>query len=247
MKRIIPVIQISHRKGVKTIQGYNPKYIGCPVNAVKILSDSNASEIIINDIAASKEQVIDFDYLQLISNEAYVPLCYSGGVSCLSDFDILFNMGFEKVACENLLFTEPNIVQQAVDKFGSSSIVGCITLKKKFLFGHHFSTFHSNLRYSIDDYLHIFDKLNIGEILFNNIIDDGTFNGFKHIDYIEILSNLKKPVVLQGGISSSDEIETLLVNDSVSGVAVGSLSCYRSKKRGVLINYPKEIAPHLLV
>lgn len=246
MKRIIPIVQIQNRKGVKTIKGKSPTYVGCPVNAVKIFSDSNASEILISDIAASKSSIIDFDFLSKISEESYVPLSYIGGISSLSDFDRLFNLGFEKVGCEKLIIENPQIVKSAINKYGSSSVFGSITCRKS-IFNRYYCAPYNKKSYKIEfkEYLKTITSLPLGEIIINNVNVEGTLEGSDLFFGVELLKKLKIPVIYSGGICSKDEVLELINIPYISGVALGSLCLFASKKRGVLINYPSNIAPHL--
>ena len=128
--RIIPVIQLNDRELVKTVNYKNPKYLGDPLNAIKIFNEKRVDELLIMDISASKKRTkIDFEYIEELCSECFMPIGYGGGIKSLEDITKLFEIGVEKIIINSLLIENPEIVKKAIERYGSQSILASIDLK----------------------------------------------------------------------------------------------------------------------
>jgi len=241
-KRLIPVLQLDGRKLVKTKSLKDPIYIGDPINACRIFSEKNASEILICNIKASKDHAIDFAHLEEICSESFVPLAYIGGISKLADFDTLFGLGFEKVGVDQLLLTNPSIVESAVRKYGSSSIMASVTIQKTRFRGKYFARAVNNVasKFEISEALDIAKRVGCGEFVIHASYNEGSYSG---IDY-ELLKKLPPwlnnyPVTYMGGIGSESDIKDVFGSGFFTGVALGSLCVFSGKRSGKLVRYPK--------
>ena len=134
LPRIIPILLIKDKGLVKTKKFKSPKYIGDPINSVRIFNEKEVDEIIILDIEASKEEKIpDFCLLEDIAAEAFMPLGYGGGIKTLEQVKKIFELGFEKVIINSSAFENYKLIEDSAEIFGSQSIVGCIDIKKSIL------------------------------------------------------------------------------------------------------------------
>ena len=132
--RVIPCLLIHNKGLVKTVQFKNPKYLGDPLNAVKIFNEKLVDELVLIDIEATiKKKEPNFQLIEEIASEAFMPIGYGGGVTKMEHFDKLFKIGVEKVSVNSCLFDNPEVVKKAVEKYGSQSIIASVDFKKNFL------------------------------------------------------------------------------------------------------------------
>lgn len=243
--RIIPVLLLKNLGLVKSIKFKNHRYIGDPINAVKIFNDSAADEIVFLDILATKEnRTISLEFVKNVGEEAKMPFAVGGGINNIEKIKSILAVGAEKVvlgsAAINLDF-----VNKASNAFGSSSIVVCIDVKKN-LFGKYVAHIHnaqSKVNWTIEEYVKLISEAGAGEIIIQSIDRDGTFKGYD-IELIKSLSDtIKNPVIALGGASSLDNMKEAWLNGYASAVAAGSLFVYHGARNGILVNYPtrKEI------
>lgn len=239
-KRVIPCLLLQGESLVKTIQFQKGNYIGDPMNAVKIYNDCEVDELIILDIAATvNEKQPNFDLLSKIVDECFIPLTYGGGIKTIEDMSTIFQIGVEKVAINALIYENSSIVKDAVKKFGSQSIVASIDCKKN-IFGHYdvyIRNGKKKIKYKLDSYLEYVQSLGVGEILINDIHRDGMMDGY-NLELMEICKKqISTPLIGLGGAGCLEHLQNAF-ELGITALAAGSLFVYKSKYRGVLINYP---------
>lgn len=240
--RIIPVLTLQNEKLVKTVRFKNPTYIGDPINAVKIFNEKEVDEIVVLDITATKEKrEPNYNKIEEIASEAFMPFAYGGGITKLSQIEKLFKLGIEKVVLNSVLETNMNLVNEAAKIFGSQSIVASIDVKKN-LFGKT-NAYKISGTTKIDipllDFVKQLEELGVGEFFINSIDKDGTYSGYD-LDLIKSISNhTNLPIVACGGASSIDSFLPA-IKQGASAVAAGSMFVYTGSTRGILINYPKQ-------
>lgn len=241
--RIIPCLLLKEQGLVKTVKFSSPDYLGDPINAVKIFNEKETDELCILDIEASKEDKHpDFDFLESIASEAFMPLSYGGGISCLKDIKRIFHIGFEKVILNTAFAIKPELVREAAKYAGSQSIVVSIDAKKNLFRG--YSVFIKGGTVKTDKEPHILaqmaDNLGAGEILINSIDRDGTMKGYD-IELIKSITNcVNVPVIACGGAGGTDDLKKALTEGGAHAVAAGSMFVYYGRKKAVLINTPGE-------
>lgn len=240
--RIIPVLLIDKGKLVKTVKFKKPNYIGDPVNAVKIFNDKEVDEIVLLDITATLEgREPDYEKIEEICSEAFMPFAYGGGVNSLVQVDRLFKLGIEKVVLNSVLNSNIDLVKQISNKYGAQSIVASIDVKKN-LFGKYNAYSHSGNRKinsSLDEYFRKILDVGVGEIFLNSIDKDGSFTGYD-LELIQKLSNSSVvPLISCGGALDLDDFK-LAIENGASAAAAGSLFVYRGVQKGILINYPSQ-------
>lgn len=241
--RVIPCLLLKGRGLVKTINFKNERYVGDPINAVRIFNQKEVDELVLFDInCTSHNTAINFPLLEQITSECFMPLCYGGGVKSLEDFKKLFSMGIEKVSISSLLFDNPEIVKQAVAIYGSQSIIATLDInqskyrKKYQIFTH---SGKKKRKYTPIEAAQYACDLGVGEIIVNTIHRDGTWSGFDQELIKQISLSVIVPVVATGGAGSLDDIRNVVVNSHASAVALGSMAVYQAKDMGVLIKFPK--------
>lgn len=241
--RVIPVMLLKDHGVVKTVRFKKPQYIGDPINTVKLFNDKCADELVILDIMASIEgRGPDIDFLKDIVSEAFMPVCYGGGIRDLSDIDKVLSIGVEKVAINHAAFTAPSFVQEASKQVGSQSIVASIDVKKN-LWGHYeVMTLSNTLRVSKDPFAlsRELEQLGVGEIFINSIDRDGTMQGYDIELVNKIAANLTIPVISCGGAGNVNDLARVIKEGHASAAAAGSLFVFQGPHRAVLITFPTE-------
>ncbi|MGE3609188.1 MAG: AglZ/HisF2 family acetamidino modification protein [Bacteriovoracaceae bacterium] len=241
-KRIIPSLLLSQGKLVKTVKFKDPKYIGDPINTVKIFNNKGADELFIIDIDASREKKEpNYSLLEQIATEAFMPLGYAGGIQNLSQMEKIFSLGFEKVALSSVLFENPSLITEAIKLFGSQSVVGIIDIDKSFLKGKKAFN-HLNPKQSCSplEMAMKLQELGAGEIILHFAYREGTYTGYDLELINQISKKLTVPLVVLGGASSKDDLASAL-KSGADAAAAGSLFIYHGPHKAVLVNYPKRI------
>lgn len=239
--RIIPVLLLKELALVKSIQFKNHRYIGDPINAVKIFSDLKADELVLLDIQASKEhRLISLEFVRKVGEEAYMPFAVGGGVKSIENIRAILNAGAERVVINTQAARDPNFIKEASEAFGSSAIVVCIDVKKN-RFGAQQTWIVSGSRpteFTPTGFAQLMEENGAGELIIQSIDHDGTMEGYD-IDLIKSIStSVSVPVVALGGAGKAKDLIKAHQYGHASALAAGSLFVYQGKKRGVLINYP---------
>ncbi len=236
--RLIPVILIENGYAVKTINFKEPKYIGEPINIVRIFNDKQADEIVVLDIGCSKNNTqINFDLIESLSNETKMPFCYGGGIKDIEDAYKIFSYGVEKISLSTLFFENILEVKKLIDIFGSQSIAVTIDINKDQ------EELYINKKKDMDVvtiYKNI-EEIGIGELIINCVHKDGTLSGFDLEVLNSALDNVNIPVTVIGGASSLQELENLTARYNSIGLGVGSLFFFKGKNNAVLISYPEKL------
>jgi cyclase len=240
--RVIPVLLL-HKGGlVKSVKFANYKYVGDPINAVKIFNEKEIDEILVLDIDATREKRgPNFDTIKEIAGEAFIPLAYGGGISNIDQVKELFYLGVEKVVFNYSAFSSLNLLAEAASIVGSQSVVGSIDVKKNWLGKR--KVFIGNGRENTgEDPVPFARKLaaaGAGEIILNSIDRDGTYLGYD-LELISEVSNVVDiPVVACGGASSITDFVSC-IKSGASAVAAGSMFVFQRPHDAVLISYPSQ-------
>lgn len=240
--RIIPCLLV-HKKGlVKTTKFKDPKYVGDPINAVKIFNEKEVDELIVVDIDASRNGTEpDYKMIQHLAAECQMPLCYGGGIKTIEQAQRIFGLGVEKIALSSAAVENSAIISELAERVGNQSVVVVIDVKKK-LFGNKYEVYTHNGTKStgIDavEFAVKMEKLGVGEIVINSIDNDGTMRGYDMTLIQKIRDAIHIPLTVLGGAGSTDDIGAVIHEHGIIGVAAGSLFVFKGKYRAVLINYP---------
>jgi imidazole glycerol-phosphate synthase subunit HisF len=240
--RVIPCLLLKNTGLVKTVKFRNPTYIGDPINAVHIFNDLQVDEIIFLDITKTLEnQFPNFDLLQDIANECFIPFCYGGGIGDIATMKRIFKLGAEKIAINTAAFNNRNLVRDAAEIFGNQSVVISIDVKISWRAKAEVMINCGKKSTGIDPVMYAIEmqKLGAGELLINSVDRDGTRQGYDVNLLKKITENVDVPVVALGGAGSLEHIKEVVVNSKVSAGAAGSLFVFYGNQNGVLINYPE--------
>ena len=240
LPRIIPCLLIDNQDLVKTVKFNNAKYIGDPINTVRIFNELEVDELIILDISASKSnKTPDYKFINEIVSEAFMPLAIGGGIKCIEHATKLIKNGVEKVILNDSLKDSYDLIKQISKKFGSQSVVVSIDIKKT-LFGKYKIYNHVKknfLNFEIETYLKSCVEAGAGEIFLNFVDKDGTYNGYD-FDLIKSISHLiPVPLIVCGGAKDMNDFE-VAIRSGANACAAGSLFIYKGVNKAVMINYP---------
>lgn len=247
-KRIIPVLQMSQSRLVKTVNFKKPAYIGDPCNTARIFNELEVDELIILDINVSKNrETIDMKTLADLASECFMPLAYGGGIRHLDDAKKIFDLGYEKIILNSALADNPNLIESIASYYGSQAVVVSIDVAKP-LFGKAYVAFESGTRKSAESpivWAKTCAEQGAGEIMVTAIASEGTWEGYP-IDLIADIANaVDVPVIAHGGAGTVRDIESLFEATSVRAAAAGNLFIYQKKGMGVLVNMPDVSKIHL--
>jgi cyclase len=241
--RIIPCLLV-HKGGlVKTTRFAEPRYVGDPLNAVRIFNEKQVDELIVADIDASVDgHEPDYAMIADLAAECRMPLCYAGGVKTVEQIDRIIGLGVEKVALGSAAVQTPDLITQAARNVGSQSIVVVMDVKKAGLLRRYEVFTHNGKKNSgvnPAEFARRAESMGAGEILLNSIDQDGTMKGYDYALIDQVRDSVSLPMSVLGGAGSMDELRALVERYGVMGAAAGSLFVFKGKYRAVLIQYPR--------
>ncbi len=242
--RIIPVLLLKNKALVKSVNFKDFKYIGDPINAVKLFNDLRADELIFLDITATKEsRSISLEFVKNVGEEANMPFAVGGGIKTIEEIKQILSAGAEKVIINSYAVKNPEFISEASKNFGSSTITVCIDVKKKLFGGLQTWTNNANESsgYSPEDFAKLMEEKGAGEIIIQSIVRDGQMNGYDIALIKSISSSVTIPVVALGGAGNYNHLKQAYSDGFANGLAAGSLFVYQGCKKGVLINYPNKL------
>ena len=242
--RVIPCLLVKNRGLVKTVQFGQPKYVGDPINAVKIFNEKDADELVVLDIDATVAgREPDYSMIKSLAAECRMPLCYGGGVTTIEQIKKIIALGVEKVAMSAAAIADFDLVSRAVKVIGDQSIVIILDVKKR-RFGGKYDVFTHNgsraAKQSLAELAAKFEALGVGEIVVNSIDRDGGMQGYDLKLISQVRETVMLPVTALGGAGTLEHIKELVDRFGIIGAAAGSLFVFKGKYRAVLINYPDQ-------
>ncbi|MGJ1266078.1 AglZ/HisF2 family acetamidino modification protein [Sphingobacterium spiritivorum] len=239
--RIIPSLLIQDNGLVKTVNFKNAKYVGDPINAVKIFNEKAVDELAIFDIDATvKGLEPNYGLIERIANQSRMPLCYGGGVKTVEQAQKIFGLGIEKIALSSSVIENPNLITQIAERVGAQSVIVVLDVKKKLFGGYEIYTHNGKKATGINPFKFIQEaqKLGAGEIIINSIDQDGVMKGYDHGLIDKAREQTSLPMTVLGGAGSLDDIKKIIDKHKIIGVAAGSLFVFKGVYKAVLINYP---------
>ena len=241
--RVIPALLLKGLGLVKTVKFKDPKYLGDPINIVKIFNDKEVDELIFLDITATNEnRRPPFETLSTITSECFMPLGYGGGIRSMNDVKTLLSLGIEKVILNTIAVEAPEFVTEISDYAGNQAVVVSMDIKKGFLGKYEVVTHSGKTKTSLDPVQHALEmeKRGAGELFVNAIDRDGTMLGYD-LDLIRRVADaVNIPVVACGGAGNIQHLAEAIQQGGASAAAAGSMFVFQGPLRGVLISYPSQ-------
>jgi imidazole glycerol-phosphate synthase subunit HisF len=239
--RVIPCLLLRNGGLVKTIKFSDPKYVGDPINAIRIFNDKEVDELMVLDITASKEKKEpNYALIEQFASECFMPLSYGGGIKNMEQAQRLFNSGIEKICLQTSVLDDLSLVKNLSDKWGSSSILVSIDVKKNWM-GQpklYSAATGKTLDKKWTDFMLEAVKAGAGEIVLNAVDKDGTMKGMDTELIKEAAKLLSVPLVAVGGAGSLADIKAA-VDAGANAVSAGAFFVFQGPHRAVLITYPK--------
>lgn len=238
--RVIPLLLLRNRGLVKTECFANPRYVGDPVNAIRIFNEKEVDELIVLDIEASRAgREPAYDQVEAFASECFMPLCYGGGISSVEHAHRLFALGVEKVSLQTSALRRPQLIEEIAHRYGSQSVVVSIDVKKTMFGGQRL--FAAALKDAPRDWQAALTRAvdaGAGEILINAVDRDGTLKGVDRGLISAAAARCQVPLIACGGVGSLADIRAA-VDAGANAVAAGAFFVFHGPHRAVLITYPR--------
>jgi len=239
--RIIPVLLLKGEGLYKGVHFGDYKYVGDPINAVKIFSEKEVDELLFLDILASAEKrTVSLELIRQIADECYMPFGVGGGIRDVDTIRQVLKAGAEKVSLNTAAIENPDLIGQAARIFGRQSVVVSIDVKKNWLGSYQVCTYSGQKQLKLDPvrWAKQAEEAGAGEILLTSIDRDGTMKGYD-LDLIRSVSSaVHIPVIACGGAGSVQDLSESIRQGGASAAAAGSFFVFHGPKRAVLINVP---------
>ncbi len=239
--RVIPTLLLKGRGLYKTVKFADPKYIGDPINTMRIFNDKEVDEIAVLDITASREgRGPDMDQIAEIVSECFMPLAYGGGITRLDQAMALFQAGVEKVILNSAAVERPELITEISKAAGAQAVVVAIDVKKPLIGGAKVYTHGATRKTALDplSWAQEAQKRGAGEILLTSVDREGTMSGYDITLTKAVSEALTIPVIACGGAASLLDFAAVLKDGQASAVAAGSMFVFQGPHRAVLISYP---------
>lgn len=242
--RIIPCLLIQDGGLVKTVRFKDVKYVGDPINAVKIFNEKEADELIVVDIDATANGVEpDYNRIANLAAECRMPLCYGGGIRTPEQARKIISLGVEKVAISAAALEDASLVTRIAEEIGRQSVVVVLDHKQRMLSKQHDVWTHNgtrNTKRNVLDVAREMEAAGAGEIVINSIDNDGRMKGYDIALATRLRETVSIPVTILGGGGSLDDMAKVVAACGVVGVAAGSFFVFKGPYRAVLISYPTD-------
>jgi cyclase len=240
--RIIPCLLVKNKGLVKTQRFGSPKYVGDPINAVKVFNEKEVDELIVLDIDASAEgREPDFAMIRNLAAECHMPLCYGGGVKTVEQAARIISLGVEKVAVGSAAVDDPDLIDRISTVLGSQSVVVVLDVRRDDRSGRYeICTGNGTRATGLDPAAFARDiaARGVGEIVVNSIDNDGMMAGYDLELVARVRAAVTIPITVLGGAGSLRDIAGLISRFGIIGAAAGSLFVFKGAYRAVLISYP---------
>ena len=239
--RLIPSLLLKNGGLVKTTKFANPKYVGDPINAIRVFNTKEVDELMVVDIEASRlNKEPNYSLIEQFAGECFMPLSYGGGIRTVEQASRIFKLGVEKVSIQTAAMEDLDLVRKLSDRFGSQSVVVSVDVKRDWLQRPHLYNSSTGKNNSLNwlSFTKQAVEAGAGEILLNAVDKDGTLSG-PDLNLIQLASKeISAPLIAIGGISSLQDIKSA-VEAGASAVAAGAFFVFHGPHKAVLITYPQ--------
>lgn len=238
--RIIPMLLCRNRALLKTTNFQNPKYVGDPLNAIRIFNEKEVDELVLLDIGATPDgSGPSFDLVEEVASECFMPLAYGGGIDDVAQARRLFSLGVEKVVVKHAAYRDPSLLTRIAEVGGSQSVAVAIDVRSGRFSRPRIFAPGSPLDGSPDweGLMHRAISAGAGEIILTAVHREGTGLGLDHDLVSKAAQTCSVPLVAAGGVGSLAHIKEG-VDAGADAVGAGSFFVFRGSRKAVLITYP---------
>ncbi len=240
--RVIPCLLLRNGGLVKTVKFADAKYVGDPINAVRIFNEKEVDELVFLDISATPAgRGPNLELVRDIATESFMPFGYGGGVRTIEQVASLVALGVEKVVLNTVATEQPGFVREASRLVGSSSVVVSIDVRRSLFGKYEVVTCSGTRRTGLDpvEWARRVEDLGAGEIFLTAVDRDGTQKGYDVPLLRQVTDAVSIPVIASGGAGSLEDFRAAVCEGRASAVAAGSLFVFHGRHRAVLITYPE--------
>ena len=241
--RVIPVLTVDERRLVKTVQFRKPRYLGDPLNAVRIYNEKEVDELVLLDITATRAgREPNFGFIGDVASECFMPMAYGGGIRTSAQAARVFALGVEKVVVNTIAVERPEVITEIARVYGAQAVVAAIDVRRKLFGGSECATRSGSkgTGRSPAELARSLESAGAGEILLTSIPNDGQMQGYDVPLIRSVVAAVSVPVIACGGAGSADDLRRAVVEGGASAAAAGSLFVYQGRHRAVLVNFPSE-------
>lgn len=240
--RLIPCLLVREHGLVKTVRFGSAKYVGDPINAVRIFNEKEVDELMVLDIdATGAGRAPDYQLIEHLAAECRMPLCYGGGIKTVEQAKRIVGLGVEKVAVSSAAVENPSLLEGIAGTVGSQSVVAVLDVRETAARGAYEVFTHNGSRRTGKGPAELAaecQRWGAGEIVVNSIDRDGAMQGYDLRLAALVRRAVGVPTTVLGGAGSLAHVAELIGALGVVGAAAGSLFVFKGKYRAVLINYP---------
>jgi len=249
--RIIPCLLVHDDGLVKTVQFKEGKYVGDPINAVKIFNEKEVDELMILDIDATRlNKEPNYKRIENLALESRMPLCYGGGIKTKEQALKIFSLGVEKIALSSIAIEKPDIISDIARSVGNQSVIVVLDVKKKRFSNKYELVIHNATKktgINPVDFAQKLEELGCGEIVINSVDNDGMMKGYDTSIIEEIRDVVSIPITALGGAGNINDVGKLISQHGIIGAAAGSIFVFKGIYKAVLINYPNPVEKDELI
>ena len=241
LPRIIPLLLLKNNSLIKTKKFKESKYIGDPINAVKLFNDLLADELIFIDLDASYvRKEISYDIIEKICGEAFMPIAIGGGIKKMNQIEKLIKIGSEKVVINSSVVKNMIFIKEISESFGTQSLIISIDIKKKYLgkYSVWIENGKKDTKINPTEYAKRVEEHGAGEIIIHSIEHDGMMNGYDLKITKEVSNSVNIPVIACGGAGNYEHLKSAYFVSNANALAAGSMFVFHGQRKAVLINYP---------
>ena len=228
-KRIIPCMDVTAGRVVKGINFIELRDAGDPVEIARRYDEQGADELTFLDITASSdERDLILHIIEAVASQVFIPLTVGGGVRVVEDVRRLLNAGADKVSINTSAVTNPQLVQDAADKYGSQCIVVAIDAKRAADDTWQVYTHggHKNTGLDAVEWARRMQRLGAGEILLTSMDRDGTRSGFDLALTRAVSDAVSIPVIASGGVGGLQDLADGVRTGHADAVLAASIFHY---------------------
>jgi cyclase len=243
--RVIPCLLLHEGGLVKTTRFRDPKYVGDPINAIKIFNDKEVDELVLLDIGATRlDRGPSYSVIEDVASECFMPLAYGGGIATVEQARRIMKLGVEKVIFNTSAWSKRDVIRDASREFGAQAVVASIDVRRKLLGRYEVYVENGARPTGLDpvEYARRLEGDGAGEILLTAIDREGTLKGYD-LDLIrKVTAAVSVPVIASGGAGSLDDFRQAVAVGRADAVAAGAMFVFHGPHRAVLITYPPRSA-----
>lgn len=243
LPRVIPILLLSGRGLVKGERFSGHRYLGDPINTVKIFDAKEVDELIILDIDATREfRLPPLELVQQVADQCLMPFGVGGGIKTVEDARRILEAGAEKVCLNTHALENPDLVSAIARDFGSQSVCVSLDVKKGWLGKQEVRVRCGSKAVSKDpvETARRMEQAGAGEIMVHSVDRDGTMQGYDIPLIRSVADAVDIPVIAAGGAGAVQHLRQAIAEGGASAAAAGAMFVFHGRRRAVLVSYPSK-------